>query len=296
MEYRLAKTNEEAGYKIIKTFEEDGKMFAECRRPCERCGGKGEIPYYGHIDRGVCFKCGGAKYFYKTFRAYTEVERLKLDEQNEKRKQKKDEALKAESEKNLKEWKEKYGFSDEIFIVAGCNTYAIKDMLKEAGARFYSGLNWFFTEKNLPENLELPEGAFFYNTSFDTVFEWEYSSKRCYLKTGALDIIAEEIKEIVKNKNQATSRSQHYGEIGERIRKAKAIYKGVKCITTDWGSSMLYTFEIDGNIFTWFTQSLIPDGIQPEDEIELSGTIKAHTEFQGILQTQLSRCIVKEVK
>ena len=89
MEYRLARTNEETGYKIIKVYEENGKMYADCRRPCERCGGTGQLPYYGHIDQGVCFKCGGAKYFYKTFRAYTEEERAKLDETYQKKQDKK---------------------------------------------------------------------------------------------------------------------------------------------------------------------------------------------------------------
>lgn len=296
MEYKLARTNEECGYKILNVYEQDGKMYAHCRRECERCGGKGQIPYYGHVDEGVCFKCGGAKFFYKDFRAYTEAERAKLDEQNEKRKQKKDEALKEASEENKREWMEKYGFADNIFIVAGCNTYAIKDQLKEAGARFYSGLNWFFTEKNCPAETDiLPEGAFFYHVEFDDIFEWNYASKRCYIKTGALDEIAEEIKDIVKKNNASTSKSQHYGELGQRLRKVRAIYKGARCITGEWGSSILYTFEIDDNIFTWFTQSVINDNINIGDEIELSGTIKAHTEYQGILQTQLNRCIVKEI-
>lgn len=26
---------------------------------CPRCNGKGNITYYGHIQNGVCFKCGG---------------------------------------------------------------------------------------------------------------------------------------------------------------------------------------------------------------------------------------------
>lgn len=34
--------------------------------PCQRCEGKGEIPAFGHVLGGVCFKCkGSGKQYYK---------------------------------------------------------------------------------------------------------------------------------------------------------------------------------------------------------------------------------------
>ena len=30
--------------------------------PCSRCGGHGFIPRFKHIENGICFRCGGAKY------------------------------------------------------------------------------------------------------------------------------------------------------------------------------------------------------------------------------------------
>lgn len=30
--------------------------------PCDRCFGAGEFPEYHHVQNGICFKCGGAKY------------------------------------------------------------------------------------------------------------------------------------------------------------------------------------------------------------------------------------------
>ncbi len=32
------------------------------RKTCERCNGRGYIPYYSHVQNGVCFKCGGDGY------------------------------------------------------------------------------------------------------------------------------------------------------------------------------------------------------------------------------------------
>ena len=295
MEYRLARTNEETGYKIIKVYEENGKMYADCRRPCERCGGTGQLPYYGHIDRGRCFKCGGAKYFYKTFRAYTEEERAKLDEAYQKKQEKKKAELENASEPNRTAWLTKYGMEGgNLYIVVGANTYQIKDKLKDAGARYYQGLGWFFNDSTKPADDFLTDPYFFYHTTFDEMFTWNCYHKTAFFKDGAVTKMERKITEIKTEANKQTSNSQHYGVVGERIRKELAVYKEVRAINNDWGGSLLYTFAIGENIFTWFTQSVIDESIKPGDTIILSGTIKAHTEYNGILQTQLSRCIVKK--
>ena len=98
----------------------------------------------------------------------------------------------------------------------------------------------------------------------------------------------------IKEMNKDTSTSQHFGEIGERIRKVQAIFINSKYIDSDWGGSFLYTFKIGENIATWFSQAVISDDIHPNDSIILSGTVKNHTEYNGVLQTQLNRCIVKK--
>ena len=295
MEYRLARTNEELGYKILKVYEENGKMYADCRRACERCCGLGVIPYYGHVDKGVCFKCGGAKYYYKTFRAYTEEERAKLDAAYQKKQDKKKEELEAASETNRAAWLAKYGMEGEnLYIVAGGNTYHIKDKLKDAGARFYQGLGWFFADDTKPADDFLAEPYFFYHTTYDDMFDWNCYNKTSYFKSGAIDKMESEIKAIIAEANAKLSNSQHYGQVGDRIKKMPAILKDVRSINNEWGGSLLYTFTIGDNIFTWFTQALIDEDIEPGDAIILSGTVKAHTEYNGILQTQLSRCIVKK--
>lgn len=298
MTYRLARTNEEKGYKILKVYEENGKLYANCRKECERCCGKGEIPYFGHVDQGVCFKCNGARYFYNTFRAYTEEERQKLDAAYEKKLAKRDAEMRAKAEDNKKTWLEKYGLAEFLFIVAGANTYGVKDKLKEAGARYYNGLGWFFTleNKDKMETLNLPDVYFLYQVKFDDMFYWNDYGTAAYFKEGALTEMQNDIDAIVKAKNADATKSKHYGEIGERIRKVEATLEDVKNISGEWGSSMLYTFKIEDNVFTWFTQSIIDSKIQSGDKCILSGTVKAHTEYAGVPQTQLSRCIVKPVE
>ncbi len=294
MEYRLARTNEDKGYKIIDTFEENGKLYANCKLECPRCGGAGQIPYFGHVDQGVCFKCAGKKYFYNTFRAYTEEERQKMDAAYEKKKAREEEKAKAESEVNKKAWMEKYGFTENIYIVAGCNTYKYKDILKEAGARFFSGINWFFNDNTVKDELNIDDpNAFLYHCTFDDIFDWNYHFKRANFKDGALIAINEEINRIKYSKNKTTSKSEFYGEIGERIRKTSAKFISVRCVANDWGNYFLYTFEIEDNVFIWFSQAVIDSKIKEGDTIILSGTVKDHKEYNGIKQTYLSRCIVK---
>ena len=74
----------------------------------------------------------------------------------------------------------------------------------------------------------------------------------------------------------------------------KGTFVSAKYFEGQWGGSFVYIFKVDGNIFTWFSQAMIDETIKPEDNIVLTGTVKNHTEYNGILQTQLSRCIVKK--
>lgn len=298
-EYRLARTYEESGYKISgEPYEDNGKLYAEIVSDCWKCGGKGKIPYYGHVDSGICFTCGGSGRFYKTkVRVYTEAERAKMDAAAERKKERELEKKRAEAPAKRQAWLEKYNLKDgNIFIVAGCNTYECKDTLKELGAKFYSGLGWFFGTDTAPieKDMNLPETAFLFHTTVDATFYWNEVGDGPYFIEGVLDEIKNDIAECVKAKNKATSSSQHVGEIGQRLRNMKGTFVSVKYFEGNWGGSFVYTFNVGGNIFTWFSQSVIDESIKPGDAIDLTGTVKNHTEYNGILQTQLSRCIVKK--
>lgn len=79
--------------------------------------------------------------------------------------------------------------------------------------------------------------------------------------------------------------SNWVGEVGERIE----IIADCKCVASwysDFGPGYLYKFTSnDGNTFTWKTGKAVDDG-----KVVLKGTIKAHTEFNGEKQTELTRC------
>ena len=98
----------------------------------------------------------------------------------------------------------------------------------------------------------------------------------------------------VKKEIEAGQKSEWIGDVGDRVEIEVA---SVKCITS-WESSYGYyptmTFvwridDVDGNIFTWKTSTaLIPD----EPPKMLKGTVKSHTTYKTVKQTELTRCRV----
>lgn len=94
-----------------------------------------------------------------------------------------------------------------------------------------------------------------------------------------------EIKRMERAKSKADS--QYIAEVGERV---TATIKSSKCLTsweTMYGVTFLYEFITeDGNVIIWKTGKHL-------DEIEnvtIKGTVKGHKEFNGVKQTELTRC------
>ena len=122
---------------LIRVDKNGTKHFGDTR--CRKCGGKGYLHGYEHVEGGVCFRCGGhgheAEY---TWKEYTPEYAAKLAEKRLERAR-----AKAPAE-NLKFFR-KHGFSADgkMWIVIG-STYEQKDALKAAGARWGDWFGWHF--------------------------------------------------------------------------------------------------------------------------------------------------------
>lgn len=97
-----------------------------------------------------------------------------------------------------------------------------------------------------------------------------------------------EVKRMERNKSRA--QSEFVGEVKDKV---ACSVKEFKCLTsweTQWGVTFLYEFITEeGNILIWKTGKWIDD----EAEITvIKGTVKAHNEFRGAKQTELTRCKV----
>lgn len=56
---------------IVSEAKNGSSVKVIAREACHRCGGKGYIHGFEHIDNGVCFACGGARYARRAVRLYT---------------------------------------------------------------------------------------------------------------------------------------------------------------------------------------------------------------------------------
>lgn len=90
--------------------------------------------------------------------------------------------------------------------------------------------------------------------------------------------------------------SQHVGEVGDKVS-----FKGTYVKSGSWeqkayaGYGMIrmyiHTFkDADGNAFTWKTQRSF--AFEYGENVNVKGTVKAHSEYQDEKQTELTRCKV----
>lgn len=62
----------------------------------------------------------------------------------------------------------------------------------------------------------------------------------------------------------------------------------------EWADSVLIKFVDDhGNILTWITSK--GSGLEVGEKALLTGTVKAHGEYNGALETKMTRCALKEI-
>lgn len=92
-----------------------------------------------------------------------------------------------------------------------------------------------------------------------------------------------------------TAASQHVGELKQRLRDVPATLIMARHIETDWGGSTLAKFlGDDGNVYTWFASAEV--GLDVGERCLITGTVKRHGDYNGTPETQLTRCIIKDLE
>lgn len=276
----------------IEEFEQLGKPYARVRTKCDRCvngvyaagvhnGALVPHPAYG----GVCLKCGGSGYMEKKVRLYTKKDRDKIYETRERRSKARKAELEARARENAASYKAKW-YSDNAFgednltyCIFGENTYAIKDKLKELGCKFSPLLKW-----HSPIPLDLPAGYGMFAIALDDIGAWEDGNF----------LYHENAKDFVERKfieAEGPSLSEYVGELGERLRDLSVTYKSCHSFSGLYGLTYIHTFESGDNILVWMTAKELD--FEKGQPLFLTGTVKEHSEYRGIKQTKLSRCIIK---
>ena len=289
---------------VSEPFENaNGKMVVNVKGVCPRCGGLGIVvsrvengkPIPVTPDAGICYKCGGAKTITKTVRAYTEKEYNSLQKAKARAAKKREEAAAAKQEEaieNAAKYKHEvalklgFGEDEKAYLVYGDDTFAIKDKLKELGARFDPTLKWFFSKE-----VELPEGYNLCEMTFDELYDYNPKTKWAQFKEDAKDIVNRKMIAL-----KGPSDSEFYpGVEKERIRNITAKVKSIRGFEGYYGYTSVCTFTSENYVFVWMT-SKCELGFAVGDTVDLTGTIKKFDEYMGINQTHLTRCIVKPIE
>jgi hypothetical protein len=93
-------------------------------------------------------------------------------------------------------------------------------------------------------------------------------------------------------KREALTNSQYVGKVGERLRGIVAKIQQVRALeANEWGPrSMVKFLDSNGNLMTWFASG--DRDYTPGAAATITGTVKAHSEYQGVKETLLSRVVV----
>ena len=96
-----------------------------------------------------------------------------------------------------------------------------------------------------------------------------------------------------KQKEEQKAEEQKSEYVGELKDKLTINAHNFMCVTTlfsQFGTTFLYKWSDDnGNIFIWYASNGVDD---PETVIEITGTVKDHSEYNGVKQTVMTRCKV----
>jgi hypothetical protein len=100
---------------------------------------------------------------------------------------------------------------------------------------------------------------------------------------------AVEKEAIYKAKKKLGENSVHVGQIGERLRDIPVKVLSTRDIESDYGLSVLYTFQDDdGNLYkTFYSGSSWSADV--DDVLLITGTVKKHEDFRGTKSTMLNR-------
>lgn len=250
---------------------------------CPKCGGTGYLSYYNHVEGGVCFLCGG------TGRYGTKVLVRTIEYQNKLNEQRLEKARRTAGARNA-EYLRRQGFSADgkTWVVMG-NTYEIKDQLKAAGCKWNPEFGWHFdhmvndfavTEVNIDDNIP------YQDDSTESIGQYAENGTLYFLPGEFLQDYMKSLRE--QYIADHAPKTEYFGNVGDKLElEVKLVHRGA--FTTNWGTTLVYTFtDSKDHQFVWKTGTSWD--VSEGTKITLRGTVKAHSEYRGVRQTELTRC------
>lgn len=146
---------------------------------------------------------------------------------------------------------------------------------------------YWISETEKPEN-----NSEFYNNVRILLSENFVESKNF----GILSYLPEGYRRFLESEKRKAERAQlpevpHYGEVGKRYRKIPA--KRITLVTsyeTPYGYTDIFRIALqDGGEITWKTSTWVDEEIRKSENFVVDFTVKAHGEFRGVNQTEVTR-------
>lgn len=280
---------------ILDRIDRNGTHYYTDPR-CPKCGGAGYIDYYGHVEGGVCFLCGGSGRYGTKIIVRTEEYAKKLEERRMAR-------LRANAAQINAEYFEKMGLSSDgcAYIVLP-KAYEIKDKLKAAGATFNRSLGWFFDHPVT----EWPVAEITPDTQ---IGEWDNGDPIHFMERdecgilkvwdeAMLDYYCKELRQ--KYAYSLLPKTEYFGNVGDKIGMMMYLTH-IGQYTTQYSfyseTQYVYTFDDHGgHCFVWkTTKDPVELNVEAKTSMYVKGTIKGHNEYKGRKQTLLTRCKISSV-
>lgn len=254
----------------IRTDKNGTKIYHDYT--CRRCGGAGFSDKWYYTGR-TCYECNGAGVNParpQIVKKYTPEYEAKLEAKREARRVKQEQELKAKAEQLNAEFLAEYFPNGKMYVVANSYDCNVKE-LEAAGAKYV--FDWYFTEpQERFQTVEVtPAEITFVNRHGIRMFindTWNV----IHAKVKALEPV-----------------SQYVGSVGEKL-TITATYAHRAWFDSKFGTAYIHNFITDdGSILVWKT-SVGNIGFADGERVEITATVKEHSEYKGKKQTALARC------
>lgn len=118
----------------------------------------------------------------------------------------------------------------------------------------------------------------------------KHIGKLAYMPISYKKALEQKQKEIEQSaRKEAEKTSVYVGTVGEKVTFTAEKAALLTSYPTEYGYAYVYKFISNGNIFVWFSSRSV-EGIQ--DGCTIKGTVKSHSERDGVKQSILTRCKV----
>lgn len=277
--------------KTLVRTDKNGTKIYNVIRPCYRCGGRGILNCYMHVEAGTCFACNGTGREEATEKEYTE----EYLERKAARAKAKEDARKAAW--NVTDALAKLGYGEYIGIVTdmnGTRNYGdnFEWLVRDGRCKYEKGCSGLLSPDVTRSEITFAlmpatEKFLIVPVHWSELLEADYENCRLSWKDGAAKVA---LKNHTYNFPQAKFESAFVGAEGDKI-EINVKLRRVTGFESTFGYTNVYTFEdASHNLIVWKTGKGLD--LEAGAYARIAGTIKEHSEFRGEKQTVLTRCKV----